>query len=101
MTPAPWQREKKDVTNQESIVTHKNKKIHVVRFEKRAPRPIRKEICKFAEKTMGTPDLPPDIRCNQHTWSQGIRHVPPQDLFVFVLPGSATKMKTPLKGCTC
>nr|KAG5698816.1 hypothetical protein BaRGS_019668 [Batillaria attramentaria] len=44
-------------------------------FKKRAPRAI-KEIRRFAEKMMGTPDVRIDIRLNKHLWSQGIRHVP-------------------------
>ena len=43
-------------------------------FKKRAPRAI-KEIRKFAEKAMGTPDVRIDIRLNKHLWSQGIRLV--------------------------
>lgn len=42
-------------------------------FKKRAPRAI-KEIRKFAEKMMGTPDVRVDIRLNKHLWSQGIRY---------------------------
>ena len=41
-------------------------------FKKRAPRAI-KEIRRFAEKIMGTPDVRIDIRLNKHLWSQGIR----------------------------
>jgi len=41
-------------------------------FKKRAPRAI-KEIRRFAEKMMGTPDVRIDIRLNKHLWSQGIR----------------------------
>ena len=41
-------------------------------FKKRAPRAI-KEIRKFAEKMMGTPDVRIDTRLNKHMWSQGIR----------------------------
>ena len=42
-------------------------------FKKRAPRAI-KEIRKFAEKMMGTPDVRIDTRLNKHMWSQGIRY---------------------------
>merc|ERR1712193_370468 len=45
------------------------------RVKKKAPRAI-KEIRKFAEKMMGTPDVRIDIRLNKHIWSQGVRHVP-------------------------
>lgn len=41
-------------------------------FKKRAPRAI-KEIRKFAEKMMGTPDVRVDTRLNKHIWSQGVR----------------------------
>jgi len=69
---------KKDVTNE--IVTREytinlHKRIHGVGFKKRAPRAIR-EIRKFAEKQMGTPDVRIDTRLNKQIWSQGVRHVP-------------------------
>ena len=41
-------------------------------FKKRAPRAI-KEIRKFAEKTMGTPDVRVDTGLNKQIWSRGIR----------------------------
>ena len=41
-------------------------------FKKRAPRAM-KEIKKFAEKMMGTPDVRLDTRLNKHMWSKGIR----------------------------
>ena len=41
-------------------------------FKRKAPRAI-KEIRKFAEKMMGTPDVRVDIRLNKHIWSQGVR----------------------------
>lgn len=43
-------------------------------FKKRAPRAI-KEIRKFAEKTMGTPDVRMDTGLNKQIWSRGIRLV--------------------------
>ena len=43
-------------------------------FKKRAPRAI-KEIRKFAEKMMGTPDVRIDTNLNKHVWSKGIRCV--------------------------
>jgi len=69
---------KKDVTNE--IVTREytinlHKRIHGVGFKKRAPRAIR-EIRKFAEKQMGTPDVRIDTRLNKQIWSQGVSHVP-------------------------
>lgn len=44
-------------------------------FKRRAPRAI-KEIKKFAEKMMGTPDVRVDTNLNKHVWSKGIRNVP-------------------------
>jgi large subunit ribosomal protein L31e len=69
---------KKDVTNE--IVTREytinlHKRIHGIGFKRRAPRAIR-EIRKFAEKQMGTPDVRVDTRLNKHIWSQGVSHVP-------------------------
>jgi len=69
---------KKDVTNE--IVTREytinlHKRIHGIGFKKRAPRAIR-EIRKFAEKQMGTPDVRIDTRLNKQIWSQGVSHVP-------------------------
>ena len=43
-------------------------------FKRRAPRAI-KEIKKFAEKMMGTPDVRVDTNLNKHVWSKGIRCV--------------------------
>ena len=43
-------------------------------FKKRAPRAI-KEIRKFAEKTMGTPDVRVEMGLNKQIWSRGIRYV--------------------------
>ena len=43
-------------------------------FKRRAPRAI-KEITKFAEKMMGTPDIRIDTNLNKHVWSKGIRYV--------------------------
>ena len=43
-------------------------------FKRRAPRAI-KEIKKFAEKMMGTPDVRVDTNLNKHVWSKGIRYV--------------------------
>lgn len=45
-------------------------------FKRRAPRAI-KEIKKFAEKMMGTPDIRVDTNLNKHVWSKGIRYVMP------------------------
>jgi len=42
-------------------------------FKRRAPRAI-KEIKKFAEKMMGTPDIRVDTNLNKHVWSKGIRY---------------------------
>ncbi|XP_046853574.1 60S ribosomal protein L31-like [Xenia sp. Carnegie-2017] len=54
---------------------HLHKRIHGIGFKKRAPRAI-KEIKKFAEKTMGTPDVRVDTGLNKQIWSRGIRNVP-------------------------
>ena len=43
-------------------------------FKRRAPRAV-KEIKKFAEKMMGTPDVRVDTNLNKHVWSKGIRYV--------------------------
>merc|ERR1719446_291940 len=61
------------VTREYTINIHK--RIHGVGFKYRAPRAI-KEIRKFAEKMMGTPDVRIDIRLNKHIWATGVRHVP-------------------------
>merc|ERR1712243_516860 len=61
------------VTREYTVNIHK--RIHGIGFKRRAPRAI-KEIRKFAEKMMGTPDVRIDIRLNKHIWSQGVRHVP-------------------------
>merc|ERR1712168_280151 len=61
------------VTREYTINIHK--RIHGIGFKKRAPRAI-KEIRKFAEKMMGTPDVRVETRVNKYIWSKGIRHVP-------------------------
>ncbi|XP_020917484.1 60S ribosomal protein L31 [Exaiptasia diaphana] len=61
------------VTREYTINIHK--RIHGVGFKYRAPRAI-KEIRKFAEKMMGTPDVRIDTRLNKHVWSKGIKNVP-------------------------
>ena len=78
MTAAKRESKKKSVTNE--VVTREytinlHRRIHGVGFKKRAPRAI-KEIRKFAEKMMGTPDVRIDTRLNKFMWSQGIRNVP-------------------------
>lgn len=60
------------VTRDYTVNLHK--RIHGVGFKKRAPRAI-KEIRKFAEKAMGTPDVRIETRLNKHIWSQGVRFV--------------------------
>ncbi|XP_064608731.1 large ribosomal subunit protein eL31-like [Liolophura sinensis] len=57
------------------VTIHLHKRIHGIGFKRRAPRAI-KEIRKFAEKMMGTPDVRVDTRLNKHVWSQGVRNVP-------------------------
>jgi len=69
---------KKQVTNEvatREFTINIHKRIHGIGFKRRAPRAI-KEIRKFAEKQMGTPDVRIDTRLNKHMWSQGIRNVP-------------------------
>eukprot|EP00745_Piridium_sociabile_P022155 TRINITY_DN34374_c0_g1_i1.p1 TRINITY_DN34374_c0_g1~~TRINITY_DN34374_c0_g1_i1.p1 ORF type:complete len:123 (-),score=31.12 TRINITY_DN34374_c0_g1_i1:54-422(-) len=78
MAPSRRRENKKTVTNEvitKECTINLHKRIHGIGFKKRAPRAI-KEIRKFAEKMMGTPDVRIDIRLNKHLWSQGIRHVP-------------------------
>merc|ERR1712058_163766 len=73
MAPARKQREKKKAVTNEVITKectiHMHKRIHGIGFKRRAPRTI-KEIRKFAEKMMGTPDVRIDIRLNKHIWSR-------------------------------
>lgn len=52
---------------------HLHKRLHGIGFKKRAPRAI-KEVRKFAEKQMGTPDVRIDTRLNKQLWSKGIRY---------------------------
>ncbi|XP_015433554.1 PREDICTED: 60S ribosomal protein L31 [Dufourea novaeangliae] len=61
------------VTREYTVNLHK--RLHGVGFKKRAPRAI-KEIRKFAEQQMGTPDVRIDTRLNKQLWSKGIRNVP-------------------------
>lgn len=73
-------REKKGKSALSEVVTreytiHLHKRLHSIGFKKRAPRAI-KEIRKFAEKQMGTPDVRVDTRLNKFIWSKGVRNVP-------------------------
>ncbi|XP_016904587.2 large ribosomal subunit protein eL31 isoform X1 [Apis cerana] len=73
-------KEKKGKSAMSEVVTREytvnlHKRLHGVGFKKRAPRAI-KEIRKFAEKQMGTPDVRIDTRLNKQLWSKGIRNVP-------------------------
>merc|ERR1711885_118015 len=61
------------VTREYTINLHK--RIHGMQFKKRAPRAIR-EIKKFAESMMGTPDVRIDVGLNKFVWSKGVRNVP-------------------------
>ncbi|KAH0952048.1 hypothetical protein HN011_007473 [Eciton burchellii] len=61
------------VTREYTVNLHK--RLHGIGFKKRAPRAV-KEIRKFAEKQMGTPDVRIDTRLNKQLWSKGIRNVP-------------------------
>lgn len=72
--------EKKSKSALSEVVTreytiHLHKRLHGIGFKKRAPRAI-KEIKKFAEKQMGTPDVRVDTRLNKFIWSKGVRNVP-------------------------
>lgn len=58
------------VTREYTVNLHK--RLHGVGFKKRAPRAI-KEIRKFAEIQMGTPDVRVDTRLNKFLWSKGVR----------------------------
>merc|ERR1712183_1187149 len=55
------------VTREYTINLHK--RIHGMQFKKRAPRAIR-EIKKFAESMMGTPDVRIDVSLNKFVWSK-------------------------------
>lgn len=73
-------REKKGKSALSEVVTreytiHLHKRLFSIGFKKRAPRAI-KEIRKFAEKQMGTPDVRVDTRLNKFIWSKGVRNVP-------------------------
>ncbi|ELT89131.1 hypothetical protein CAPTEDRAFT_178170 [Capitella teleta] len=78
MAPNKKEGKKKTVTSE--VVTREHtinlhKRIHGVGFKKRAPRAL-KEIRKFAEKHMGTPDVRVDTRLNKFIWQHGISNVP-------------------------
>lgn len=60
------------VTREYTVNLHK--RLHGVGFKRRAPRAI-KEIRKFAEKQMGTPDVRVDTRLNKYLWSKGVKYV--------------------------
>lgn len=73
-------REKKGKSALSEVVTreytiHLHKRLNGIGFKRRAPRAI-KEIRKFAEKQMGTPDVRVDTRLNKFIWSKGVRNVP-------------------------
>ena len=61
------------VTREYTVNLHK--RIHGIGFKRRAPRAI-KEIKKFAEQMMGTPDVRIDTRLNKHVWHKGVKNVP-------------------------
>ncbi|XP_033002728.1 60S ribosomal protein L31-like [Lacerta agilis] len=81
MAPAKKSGEKKKgrsainevVTQKYTINIHK--RIHGVGFKKQAPRAL-KEICKFAMKEMGTPDVCIDTHLNKAVWAKGVKNVP-------------------------
>merc|ERR1712241_976152 len=77
---APNKREKTKKSTINEVVTreytvHLHKRIHGIGFKRRAPRAV-KELRKFAEKQMGTPDVRIDTRLNKHIWAQGVKNVP-------------------------
>ncbi|XP_035681125.1 60S ribosomal protein L31-like isoform X2 [Branchiostoma floridae] len=61
------------VTREYTVNLHK--RVHGMGFKKRAPRAV-KEIRKFAEKMMGTPDVRIDTRLNKQVWAKGVRSPP-------------------------
>merc|ERR1711976_348546 len=72
--------EKKSKSTMMEVVTREytinlHKRLHGIGFKYRAPRAV-KEIKKFAEKQMGTPDVRIDTRLNKAIWAQGVRGVP-------------------------
>ncbi|CAH1776852.1 unnamed protein product [Owenia fusiformis] len=76
---APRNRGDKKKSTMNEVVTreytiHMHKRIHGVSFKRRAPRAV-KEIRKFAEKAMGTPDVRIDSKLNKAVWQQGVRNV--------------------------
>ncbi|KAL9660596.1 hypothetical protein QQ045_025413 [Rhodiola kirilowii] len=66
-------RKEEVVTREYTINLHK--RLHGCTFKKKAPNAI-KEICKFAQKAMGTKDVRVDVKLNKQIWSKGIRSVP-------------------------
>merc|ERR1712227_1183692 len=77
---APNKREKTKKSTINEVVTreytvHLHKRIHGIGFKRRAPRAV-KELRKFAEKQMGTPDVRIDTRLYKHIWAQGVKNVP-------------------------
>merc|ERR1712062_686494 len=78
MAPAKREGKKKSAINElatREYTINLHKRIHGIGFKRRAPRAI-KEIKKFAEKMMGTPDvrIAPDL--NKHVWHKGVKNVP-------------------------
>ena len=88
--------------------------LSVSAFKKRAPRAV-KELKKFAEKMMKTPDVRIDSKLNKEIWSQGIKFVLHSDddarmylcllvmfhtVFEYDWLVSVMKMKIPFINCT-
>ncbi|KAL4532132.1 hypothetical protein Ndes2437B_g02555 [Nannochloris sp. 'desiccata'] len=70
----------KDKSSKQTVATREytinlHKRLHGQTFKKRAPKAV-KEIKKFAQKMMSTPDVRVDVKLNKAVWSQGIRNVP-------------------------
>ena len=61
------------ITREFTVNMHQ--RLRGIGFKRRAPRAIR-ELKKFAEKNMGTPDVRIDTRLNKYIWSQGVKNVP-------------------------
>lgn len=74
------------VTREYTVNLHK--RLHGVGFKRRAPRAI-KEIRRFAEKQMGTPDVRVDTRLNKYLWSKGVRYCNPYPVLCVLFIGIA------------
>lgn len=92
-----WNQEEKGKSALSEVVTrkyaiHLHKRLHGIGFKKRALR-INKEIRKFGEKQMGTPDVWVDTRLNMFIWYKELEMYLTESKFNF--PVEETKMKIP------